>query len=53
MSPDVVAAFFAGMTAVLSSGVALWLERRRSKEDCEKRLRAYIDGLHEGERKVE
>jgi hypothetical protein len=50
MSPEAITAFFAGLTAVLSSGIALWVERRRAEQECEKRIAMFREGLKEGRR---
>lgn len=47
MDPAVIAAFFAGAAAVISSAVSLWLVRRHADAECEKRLAAFREGLHE------
>jgi len=42
--------FLSGIAAVLSAGVALRLVRKRAEEECQRRLQAFKDGLHEGRR---
>jgi len=49
ISPDVIAAFFAGITAVLSSALSIWLVKRSAHKDCEERIKLFRSGLHEME----
>jgi energy-converting hydrogenase Eha subunit G len=51
MDSAVIGAFFTGVGAVISSGVALWLARRRADQECEKRMAAFKEGLDRGERR--
>jgi hypothetical protein len=49
VNPDVVAAFFAGVAAVLSSLLSIWLVKRSARQECDERLEAFRKGLHEME----
>ena len=40
-------AFLSGIGAVISSVAYVKLVRRRADEECEKRMQAFKDGLHE------
>jgi len=42
-------AFLSGIGAVLGAGLALRRERKRLDAECEQRLKAFRDGLAEGE----
>jgi len=50
VSPDRLAAlgaFLSGVGAVVSSVAYAKLVRKRADQECEKRLQAFKDGLHE------
>jgi len=50
-TPEEIAAFgafFSGVGAAISALAGMRLQRKRSEEDCQKRLQEYKDGLHEG-----
>ena len=49
MDPAVIAAFFSGVTAVLTSFIALWLTRRHAEQECQKRMDALREGVKLGE----
>ena len=38
-------AFLSGMGSVLTAAVAIRYERKRSKEECDERLKAFREGL--------
>lgn len=48
MDPAVIAAFLSGVTAVLSSLLALWLTRRKADRDCQQRIDDIKRAIHEG-----
>jgi len=44
-----VGAFLSGVASVLTAAFYVRRVRRRFEEECEKRMQAFKDGLHEGE----
>ena len=56
MSPDQIAAWGALFSGIGSVIGAWWAKRRMHKDNeeaCDKRLQAYIDGLHEGRHELD
>ncbi len=48
VNPDVVAAFFAGISAVLSSVWSLRSARKRAERDCAQRISEIRQAIQEG-----
>jgi hypothetical protein len=48
VDPDVIAAFFSGIAAVLSAYVSLRLSRRRFERECAQRIEEVRRALREG-----
>jgi hypothetical protein len=48
MSLELLGAFLSGVGSILGAGIAIRRTVRRCDRECEERMRAFREGLHEG-----